>query len=147
MKQFQIILFSLLIVYINTACQTRTLKQFEQIKQGMEKDQILEIMGSPQKTSRVNSTDKWNYIFYDQENKYNKEIHFVEGISTYIGDPILPPITAEKQDQINEDSNKNLEQILAQQKLEKENKSIEQYEKSIKNNNEILYVPQFVPIE
>jgi len=84
-----------------TACQTSQLKQYQQLHLGMEKHDVLEIMGSPYKTGRSNDQDRWTYIFYDNQIRNEKEVHFFEGTAVYIGEKSKPLISAEEQDRIN----------------------------------------------
>ena len=84
-----------------TACQTSQLKQYQQLHLGMEKHDVLEIMGSPYKTSRASDQDRWTYIFYDNQIRNEKEVHFFEGTAVYIGEKAKPLISAEEQDRIN----------------------------------------------
>jgi outer membrane protein assembly factor BamE len=43
---------------LTSACQTSMLKQFDEVKPGMEKDDVLELMGSPDQTQRSQGRDR-----------------------------------------------------------------------------------------
>ena len=144
--RFKFMGFVLISALLNFGCQTNQLKQFEQLKPGMEKGEILEIMGSPQHTQRWHGMDRWNYVFYEQQKKYDKEIHFLEGTANYVGEPFVPEISAEQADAKNEETNHYLDIELAKKQTESRNNAFEGYEMEIKGNNSIRYVPQFEPV-
>lgn len=127
-------------------CQTNQLKQFDKVKVGMDKGDVLGLMGSPQKTLRWHGMDRWSYQFWQDDQFYNKEVHFNESVSKYVGEAFKPEVSAEQQDQINEASNKDLEaQALAKkQELRKE---YSDYESQVRGENQIRYVPTFSPVE
>ncbi|MES3038039.1 MAG: outer membrane protein assembly factor BamE [Bdellovibrionota bacterium] len=87
---------SLLILLISTfalcGCQTSMLKEFESLTPGMEKDDVLDHMGSPVTTLRRQGKDRWFYVFYQDNLRFEKEIQFFEGKVIYVGDLWqLPP--------------------------------------------------------
>jgi outer membrane protein assembly factor BamE (lipoprotein component of BamABCDE complex) len=43
------------------ACQTSPIEQFSKLKNDMSKDDVLEIVGSPQRTERSYGKEKWAY--------------------------------------------------------------------------------------
>ncbi len=50
------------------ACQTNPSAQFSKIKVSMTKDDVLESVGSPQRTERINGKEKWAYHLYHGSN-------------------------------------------------------------------------------
>jgi outer membrane protein assembly factor BamE (lipoprotein component of BamABCDE complex) len=71
-------------------CQTNELKQYEKIKLGMDKADVIEIMGSPQQTARHQSKDSWVYKFQQDKQWHEREVLFSEGKTVYVGDPLKP---------------------------------------------------------
>lgn len=57
---------------------------------GMDKAEVIELMGGPQFTKRRNSEDVWQYHFYNGEQKTVKELHFRNNKVSYKGDPVGP---------------------------------------------------------
>ena len=53
-------------------CQTNMLREYQKINPGMEKDDVLKVMGSPQRTQRFHGKDRWTYIFYYGKVRYEK---------------------------------------------------------------------------
>lgn len=103
------IICSLFFIFIFLqGCASRPLQQFEKIKQGMEKGTVLDLIGSPQFTKRSLGLDRWTYIFYQDDIKITKEVHFDQGTVTYVGDVQQPIISADEQDQINKELQKKL---------------------------------------
>jgi outer membrane protein assembly factor BamE (lipoprotein component of BamABCDE complex) len=70
----------------STGCQTNELKQYEKLKLGMDKSEVIEIMGSPRKVERRQSQDHWVYKFYQDQQWYEKEVRFKEGKAIYLGE-------------------------------------------------------------
>lgn len=105
-------------LFIMVGCQTTPLAQYKQVRVGMEKFEVLELMGSPQRNIRASGVDKWTYIFYDQSRRYQREVHFKNDRAIYVGEPVKPKVSAEQTDSINERVNKNIEQQNERQRLE-----------------------------
>lgn len=135
-------LYGLLLV----GCATNMQKQFERVQVGMEKTEVLSLMESPQRTQRWHGLDRWTYIFYNDGNRFEKEVHFSDGKATYVGEVFQPPVTASEQDLKNEEANQQVE-ALAQTKREEARKAFPDYEQQSKGTDTIRYVPQFKPVE
>ncbi|MEN0057887.1 MAG: outer membrane protein assembly factor BamE [Bdellovibrio sp.] len=142
-RAIPVILLSLLLA----ACQTSMLKQFEKVKAGMEKDDVLDIMGSPQRTQRFHGKDRWTYIFYDDRIRFEKEIQFFEGNAVYIGEISQPEPeqSAVAIDTSNEDRNKEIDAQLARD-MEEHRRAYDQYELKSKGADKVRYLPTFEPI-
>lgn len=136
------------IALLTTACQTSMVKQFSEIKPGMEKDDVLGLMGSPTRTQRFHGKDRWTYVFYDQRIRFEKEIQFFEGNAVYIGDTWQPEAekSAAAMDKLNEEKNQKLDEQLAKD-VQQNRRSYEDYEAKSKGNDKVRYVPQFEPIQ
>lgn len=131
---------------LNLSCQTNELKAYDRLQVGMEKGEVIAIMGSPRRTDRSNSKDRWTYIFYQGDQKYQKEVQFLEGKATYVGEVILPQISAEEQDRLNEASNNELQASWLAKKELLKNKLGDSNESAPKKSN-LLYAPIFKPVE
>lgn len=129
-----------------SACATDMRQQFEHVKVGMEKNDVLELMDSPQRTQRWQGKDRWTYIFYEDNTRFEKEVHFKEGIANYVGDVYKPAITAEEQDAINEKANQEVETLEKTRQAENRS-SYSDYEIQSKAQDKVRYVPQFKPVE
>ena len=73
-----------------SGCQSDGLKQYEKLRIGMDKSDVLEIMGSPQTISRHQSKDEWIYKFYRDQQWFEREVQFSDGKATYLGDVLKP---------------------------------------------------------
>jgi outer membrane protein assembly factor BamE (lipoprotein component of BamABCDE complex) len=105
------------------SCQTPRTKEFESVKEGMQKDQVLETTGAPSVARRWHGKDRWIYQMYDRkdENKVEtREVHFEEGHATYVGAQYTPKVSAQEQDRLNEESNKAEAERLATQSSERD---------------------------
>lgn len=138
-----------LIFLILPACQSKPIRQFEKIKPGMEKVEVLDLMGSPTAVTRFHGKDRWIYIFYDKDARQEKEIHFEGGSAVYVGGAWqpAPEKTAEKRDQQNLEMEKQLKEENARQKEENKN-AYSNYEKEVKGEGKkIKYMPEYSEIK
>jgi len=51
------------------SCVTAPVQEFSRIKPEMTKDDVLELVGSPNRTERIDGKEKWAYRYYTGENK------------------------------------------------------------------------------
>ncbi|ASD65134.1 outer membrane protein assembly factor BamE [Bdellovibrio bacteriovorus] len=130
-----------------SACQTSMLKQFEEITPGMEKDDVLDLMGSPTQTQRFHGKDRWTYVFYDKRIKFVKEVQFFEGNAIYVGDVWQPPAekNAVAMDSLNDRKNREIDEQIARD-VEGHRRSYDEYEKKSKGEDKVRYVPDFEPV-
>lgn len=125
-------------------CQSGRLREFSELRQGMFKEDVLDIAGSPNRTQRWHGMDRWTYLYGDEHTE--KEVHFANGRAVYIGDKYQPEISAEEQDRINEASNVALARE-AQLRRESNQAAVQQFYRPADEDDEIRYVPQYVPID
>lgn len=130
-----------------TACQTSMLKQFGEVKPGMEKDDVLDLMGTPTRTQRAQGKDRWTYVFYDNRIRFEKEVQFFEGNAIYAGDIKQPESikTAAAVDLAHETKNREIDEQIARD-VEKHRRAYEIYETQVKGDDKVRYVPAFEPI-
>lgn len=97
----------LLFIFVLSGCQTSRYREFEKIKGGMSKGEVLSAIGGPNRTQRWHGRDRWEYTLYGHpDGDLVREVHFEDGVSTYIGPAIKPAVSADLQDQINERRNR-----------------------------------------
>jgi outer membrane protein assembly factor BamE (lipoprotein component of BamABCDE complex) len=138
-------LFFLLCFFL-LACAHDPNTRFQRVKVGMEKDEVLELLDSPHHTQRTQGKDRWTYIFYNEDQRMEKEIDFDNGRATYVGDIPKPEVSAEDRDAKNEVANKELDaQIEASHQEARKNFS--DYESHVHGQDSIRYVPQFAPVQ
>lgn len=133
---------------LTSACQTSMLKQFEEVRPGMEKDDVLELMGSPDQTQRSQGKDRWYYTFYDKKIRFQKEVQFFEGSAVYVGDFYQPPPeqTAIAVDNRNAERNKQIDEQIKKD-IEENRNAYEGYEAKARGEDKVRYVPTFVPVQ
>lgn len=129
-----------------SACQTNMLKEYNKLHLGMEKDDVLQVMGSPQRTQRFHGKDRWTYIFYTDRIRYEKEVQFFEGNAIYVGEKWEPEVTAAQADAKNEAENKALEED-AVRKYQENPQAYSNYEKEVRGMDKVRYVPNFKPVQ
>lgn len=135
-------------IWTIAACQSSPLKDFAEVKPGMEKDDVLAVMGNPSRTQRFHGKDRWTYIFYDQRIRFEKEVQFFEGNAIYIGDTWQPPQeqSAFVADRHNEEKNASIDAELAKEASEARNGYIN-YEAKVKGTDKVRYLPTFKPLQ
>ncbi len=138
------------VVLFTTACQTSMVKQFESIRPGMEKNDVIGLMGSPNQTLRVHGKDRWYYNFYEDKIRFEKEVQFINGIAVYTGEVSQPPVveSASAQDARNLESDRQQSeiQITKQSEQARFRSDYENYDAKLKGEDKVHYLPNFVPI-
>jgi outer membrane protein assembly factor BamE len=124
------------------------LKQFNEISPGMEKDDVLDLMGSPNQAQRFHGKDKWTYVFYDKRIRFEKEIQFFEGNAIYVGEITQPPVeqSAIAVDARNESTNKALNEMMMKETTANR-KAYDAYEAQTRGEDKVRYIPQFEPLQ
>lgn len=62
-----------------SGCQTPLSKSTQSLKIGMEKYEVLEVLGNPHQTRRVRGQDRWSYFFYKETpGRYQTDLFFRE---------------------------------------------------------------------
>lgn len=136
-----------LLSFLVTACQTSMLKQFSEVKPGMEKAEVLELMGNPQSTQRFHGKDRWTYVFYDNHIRFDKEVQFFSGNAVYVGE-IWQPETEKSAAVIDagiEKRNREIDEQIARD-VEEHRRDYDAFESKNKGGDKVRYVPQFEPI-
>lgn len=128
-----------------SACQTNQLKQYSEIREGMDKDDVLELMGPPQHKLRWKGMDRWTYRFYGNNTLHIKDVHFNQGTVVYVGDPPQPSPSAAEQDAMNEKENQELDARDKENKVQAE-QALENYQEKKKGQTRDAHVPQFHPV-
>ncbi|MEK6774081.1 MAG: outer membrane protein assembly factor BamE [Bdellovibrionota bacterium] len=148
MIQIRQLLLIGLSIFVLSACQTNMLKQFSRIQNGMDKHDVVEIMGNPTSTNRLHGKDRWQYIFYEDNVRHSKEIHFNDGSIVYMGDLWQPEADkrADAVDKKNAALNVSLDQE-DKQKKEAARKAFADYEKKVRSDEKVQYMPEFVPVQ
>jgi outer membrane protein assembly factor BamE (lipoprotein component of BamABCDE complex) len=104
---------------ILSGCQTPRYKEFGGVKPGMEKDLVIEQAGGPNVSRRWHGKDRWIYNYVQTPNgPQTREVHFEDGKAIYVGDKVIPAVSGEEQDRINDQSNAEVEkQMTAEHKV------------------------------
>ncbi len=92
-------------------CQTSPIVEFSRINLGQDKSDVIEHAGGPSWKDRKNGMDRWTYILFQDGVRLERQVLFADGIVAYVGDPIEPFISAEEQDLINAEKNKELDRM------------------------------------
>lgn len=141
---------ALTVVIINiltTGCQTSMLAKFKEVKPGMEKGEVLDLIGSPRMAQRFHGKDRWTYVFYDDRIRFEKEVHFLNGDTVYVGDIWQPEEVngAVAMDTSNDSKNHEIDERLSKEIINSRN-AYQEYEAKVKIQDKIYYSPNFEPV-
>lgn len=126
-------------------CVTKPSEDFAKLKPGMEKSEVLEIMGDPHYKVRRGGQDRWTWVYYDQNSKQESEVRFDQGKAVYVGAKPKPELTAEERDFANEKANLEIEkQFQAEREAARDN--LPNYEDEVKGSGADSYVPKYEPV-
>lgn len=79
------------ILWSITACSSLP-ENLQQVRAGMDKDQVLQIAGNPKFTFRENSQDHWAYLYFSNNQEWRRDIVFENGKVIRV----TKPVTKEK---------------------------------------------------
>jgi hypothetical protein len=87
---------------VAVGCATPLKVSFQNLKLKMDKSEVIEIVGSPSSTNRVEGQDVWTYKVLAEERLVPKIVIFKDSKVVYFGDPLtrenfLPVETDEEQ--------------------------------------------------
>ena len=134
--------------FLNIGCQTSAKDAFSKVQPGMDKGEVLALMGNPSRTQRFHGKDRWGYIYYDEKTRLEKEVHFENGKTVYIGDVWEPPVekSATVVDKKNEESNAEIDRLAAEAAAQNK-RAFTEYEAQTKGNDKVRYLPSFQAIQ
>ena len=101
------------LMFVLASCATARDRHLTDVRVGMEKAEVLDLMGGPDVTRRWHGQDRWIYHIADSAGKRVREVHFLDGKVSYAGDQVPAESSAEEQDQRNEEKNLAEEARLA----------------------------------
>lgn len=137
----------MMVLLLGSACTINQKKRFDEVKVGMEKTDVLNLMASPQISRRWHGMDRWTYIFWEDDTRYEKEVHFQDGKAAYVGETYKPALSAEERDKKIDEENAEADK-LAQTQREEARKKYLQYEDDIQGTDKTQrYVPEFKPVQ
>lgn len=145
----RLLLFSVCILAIS--CQTNMARQFDKIKPGSDKDKVLDLMGNPRTITRMDGEDRWYYLYYQDDIRQQREVHFHNGLVVYAGEKKkpIPEIDPVAIDAKNEELNKHMEAEAEKRKEDSKNAYTNylKYQKKVKKEDDVQYLPDFEPIQ
>lgn len=134
-----------------TACQGSMVRSFESLQPGMDKHQVLESIGNPNSTTRLHGKDRWVYRFYDDGKRYDKEVHFMDGVLVFSGEyapaPEKAAVAVDKRVEEKETAIQAEEKARDEERRNNANLFTE-YEKEARGqDNKVRYLPAFVDLK
>ena len=72
------VMFLVLILTL-AGCVSAPARELENVRPGMDKDEVLEAAGNPKRTFRAAGQDHWVYVFYRAEQEFLQQTDFVDG--------------------------------------------------------------------
>lgn len=140
-----------LLVGFLAGCQTSLVHQFEKLHPGMDKHQVLETMGSPQTSNRLHGKDRWIYVFFEDDIRFEKEVHFLNGVAIYVGEAWKPAAeaSAEANDKKHDEINTAFQaEEKSREEARKNNPDMYMnYEKQVRGHDKVKYMPTFQEVK
>lgn len=96
MGQFMLrfLFFSLAFLFISCATSHKT--DFDKIKTGMDRSDVIDQIGSPLKSGWKNGTEIWVYRFYGDGQWIFREVHFKNDFVSYVGGKTMQTLTVDE---------------------------------------------------
>lgn len=69
-------------------CATNPSRAIENVKVGMDKDRVLDLMGSPPRTYRQGMQDHWIYKYSHEDHEWSRDVVFEDGHVVKITEPL-----------------------------------------------------------
>ncbi len=87
-KSFFLILGLMLVslLGLGQACQTAAFERFSKIKESMNKDEVLDLVGSPNRTEQFDGKEKWAYRYYNSDKEELRQVTFQNGTVVSFGE-------------------------------------------------------------
>lgn len=145
------LLLLLALSFLAISCQTNMARQFDKINAGADKDKVLNLMGNPRHITRMDGEDRWYYLYYQDEARQQKEVHFRNGLVVYAGEkkkptPDTDPVAVDAK---NEKLTEQIEAEAEKRKQDSKNAYTNyiKYQKKMKKEDEVQYLPDFEPLD
>ena len=72
-------------LFLAAGCATVPSSDSDQVREGMDKAQVLEAAGNPKRTVRANGQDHWIYVFFVNGEEHSRQITFEDGKVVKVG--------------------------------------------------------------
>lgn len=63
------------------SCASTSVDPFSDLKEGMDKDKVLQVIGNPYRTEKSAVKEKWGYRYYSGKDKEKETLKYVEFIN------------------------------------------------------------------
>lgn len=71
-----------------TACASTPHADLDEVRSGMDKDQVLQKVGNPKRTFRASGQDHWIYVYFQDGQEVARQIDFADGKVVKVGRPV-----------------------------------------------------------
>lgn len=75
------------------SCASQPAKEFDRLKTGMDKPEVLDAVGNPKRTFRKNDKDHWIYVYYRHDREIWQDVIFSQGLVTQVSAPSQSELT------------------------------------------------------
>lgn len=137
--------FLILIPFFVLGCVSKPADDFAKVKPGMDKGEVLGIMGDPTYKVRRKGQDRWTWVYYDKDVRQESDVHFADGNAVYIGAKMKPEMSAEERDQANEQANAEIEKAFNESR-NSARENLPKYEEEMRGSGTDSYVPTYEPV-
>ena len=82
------LILALGVSFLAAGCATPLPVALDRLKVGTEKANVLDTVGSPQRTNRENGVDQWIYVYYRNDKQWTRTVSIVDGKVAKISRPV-----------------------------------------------------------
>ena len=130
---------------ILVGCASTPASDFARVKPGMDKSEVLGVMGDPTYKVRRKGQDRWTWVYFDKNTKQESEVHFDNGNAVYVGAKAKPEVSAEDRDKANELANAEIEKAFNESRSNAR-ENLPKYEEEMRGSGTDSYVPSYEPV-
>lgn len=76
------------LLFLSTGCATPVHERLEKLHTGMDKGQVLDLVGNPKRTIRKDSSDVWTFVYYQGDRRFERDVRFTNGHVSHVGAPL-----------------------------------------------------------
>jgi len=94
MKTLKILNYLIGLLFLTSSlfgCVSPMHKAVNDVHPGMDKSDVLEVLGSPKYSTRSKGMDVWQYVFYKDNTKMTKTLYFQFGSILKVGKTVVRP--------------------------------------------------------
>ena len=87
-KRLWSLIFLSIMICAALGCATSIPEGLNQVRTGMDKDEVLRKIGNPKRTFRLEGRDHWTYIYFSNNDEWRRDVIFENGKVVKVTRPV-----------------------------------------------------------